>query len=161
MSKKTNWFKVNLGKYWFFQILVIGTLITYSLVATLSLVVLVNDSNFGQGTNTTDNSVVVSIIFESKDSSEPITWNSLVTDAVTNSTLYTVMNDNLQLNATYNSGFGYLITGINSLLSKDPNFWTYYYYMKGSGWIYATKGVSNFYLTHSYQFKWVYGPASV
>ena len=32
---------------------------------------------------------------------------------------------------------------------------------KGSGWIYAPIGVSQFILKHDYQIKWIYGPASV
>lgn len=161
MTKKTNWLKLNFGKFWLFQIIIIGTLITYSLIATASIIFIVNNTNFGQQSNSTNDTVVVTIIFQSKDSSKPITWDSVVTDVATNTTLYTVMNNNFQLNTSYNQAFGYLVTGINSLVSKDPNYWTYYYYMPSSGWIYASKGISYFYLTHDYQFKWIYGPASV
>lgn len=160
MSKKSNWLKSNFGKYWLFQIIIIGTLITYSLIATVSIIVLANN-NFGQQNPSNDNTVVISIIFESKDNSSPITWNSIVTETATNTSLYSIMSSNFQLNTSFNSIYGYLINGINSLIGKNPNFWTYYYYMKGSGWTFATTGVSYFYLTHDFQIKWIYGPASV
>lgn len=161
MSKGAPWLRKQFGRFWLIQILLIATLVIYSLTTTISLFILVNDSSFNANNTGTDqnNTVVLTLIFESHDSNNPINWNSLVTSVSQNTSLYTVMQNNFQLNTTYTSPYGYLIQGINSIIAKGQNAWTFYYYTS-SGWVYATKGVSLFLLNHDYIIKWVFGPAS-
>ncbi len=158
MSKKSTWLTNFLGKYWFIQITLITALVLYSILASVSIFVLVDNNGLGSS-NTQENSkeVVISIIFDSQVSSKPITWNSVVTTVKTNSTLFNVMNRTFSIAGHNYISQGFFITKINNITQDGTNSWTYYYYSKGSGWIYALSGVSHFILNHDYQIKWVYG----
>ena len=157
---KTN-LRLLFGKLWGLQFFIIGVLILYSILATVSIFALVNNqglipNNYSQS----DNTVIVSIIFESNDSQKVINWNPVVAEVKTNSTLLSVMNATLTINGTLYGNSGYYLTSINSLRSDLNDFWTYYYFTKGSGWVYSLVGISSFILNHDYQIKWIYGPAS-
>lgn len=161
MSEKSNWLNKFLGKYWFIQITLIGVLVLYSLFTSVSLVVLVNQNNSMTTNNqTSSGTIILSIIFESKDSTKPITWNSVVMDVKNGSILYNVMNSTFTINGTSYGSLGFLITQINTIQNQGSNVWTYYYFMKNSGWTYSPIGVSSFHLNQDSQIKWVYGPAS-
>lgn len=159
MSKKPDKFKFLFGKYWVFQFFIIGVLILYGSIATVSLFVLTENNQILSTQKT--NTVVVTIIFESNVPQKPITWNPIVEEVKTNTSLFTVMNENLNLTGVwYNNSGGYFVKGINSIEQYSINTWNLYYFLKGSGWIYSSKGVSEFILNHDYQIKWVFGPSS-
>ena len=161
MSSKTNWLKKSFGKYWLFQIILISVLILYSLFSTISIFYLVNENGLNPSSNSSDSSsVILTVIFDSKAPSKPITWNSVVNKVRNGSTLLEFMNTTFKINGTSYGKLGYLINEINSIKNDNSNFWTYYYFSKDSGWIYSSFGVSNFVLNKDYQIKWVFGPAS-
>lgn len=161
MSKKSTWLSTNLGKYWFIQITLIIALVVYSVFASVSIFVLVNNNGLISSNNQTNsNEIVVTLLFESKVPSKPITWNAIVTKATNKSTLLEVMNTTLTIGGSSYGKLGFLINKINTIQNDNTNFWTYYYYSKDSGWIYSPIGVSNFILNHDFQIKWVFGPAS-
>ena len=161
MSNKANWLKKNLGKYWLIQILIISVLIIYSLFTSVSILFLVNENGLNPSNNSNDSSsVVITVIFESKVSSKPITWNAVVNKVHNGSTLLEFMNSTFTISGTSYGTMGYLITQINSIKNDNTNFWTYYYFTKDSGWIYSSFGVSQFILNKDTQIKWVFGPAS-
>ncbi len=160
MSDKGKWLKNSFGKYWFMQFTLIAIILVYSLFSTISLAVLVNQNNSLSSSNQSSSStIILAMVFESKDTSKPITWNSFVMDVKNGSLLVNVMNSTLAIKGTSFGSLGFLITQINTIQNQGVNAWTYYYFSKNSGWIYSPVGVSNFYLNHDSQIKWVYGPA--
>jgi hypothetical protein len=161
MSKNSSWLHLNLGKYWLIQILIIASLVIYSLFATVSIFILANEtSNINPNNSSSENSIIIVFIFESKVAEKPITWDSAVIEVKNNSDLFSVMNNSFQIGGSSFGSQGFLIEEINSLKNDLFNFWTFYYFELGNGWIYSASGVSNFILHHDFQFKWVFGPAS-
>ena len=161
MAERFHWLKISFGKYWFVQFMIIIALLLYAVTTSVSILVLVNQSNPISNNNQQNTEpIVLTIIFNSQDSAQPISWNSVVLKVTNGTSLFDVMNSTFSINGTSFGTLGYLITQINTIKNAGLNAWTYYYFTINAGWVYASVGVSHFYLNHDYQIKWVYGPAS-
>ena len=153
--------KILLGKYWLVQIIIIAILGVYTLLATLSLGLVMTDPTlvFPNLNNTHNNTTfTVVIMFESNVPSKNITWDPVIVKENGSMSLFTILNSTVRLSGIYYAGLGFFITGINGLMQTSSYSRQYYYYtFQHHNWILAPIGVSSFIVDADMYFRIVLG----
>ncbi len=150
-----------LGRYWLPQLVVFGTLLTYSLLLTTGVTLLVADPDrffphLGSNDNQTNDSFQVVLLFESKVSDKPITWDPIIVKFSNTTTLFAVMNSSLTISGKYHGDLGFFVEGINGLKQTTSSFWLYEYYDFDDGWVETPVGISLFRISSNKHFRWIY-----
>ena len=149
-----------LGPFWIAQLVIIGTLLLYSLIITSgALILLDNQKNMISKVDENSGSVTTVLIFDSNVENLTIPWKTVVIESVINSTLFQAMNSSLNLTFKDFYSLGVLITGINSIENSGVNAWTFEYFVQEQGWVSSPVGVSFYTLSSFSVIKWTYGPA--
>lgn len=150
------------GQWWYINLLLIGILLFYSILATTFIFIIIQQNPLG--THPTDSAqkqnfkeYVVGIFIISENPDRPLN-RSLATFAVLNATLYTVLKKTLgdNISGKFYGDLGFYITGFYGVMEGDNYYWLYYYYDFSQGtWISAPVGVSNFIITSHSVFRFV------
>ena len=158
--------KTTFGKYWLIQVVIISTLLIYSLLLTAGIGLIISNPDiiFTNNPRTRneaepllgESSISVMIIFNSQVEGKPITWDTLVVEINQSETLFQVMNSSLNLSGTSFGALGFLVEGINGLLQDNTNFWLFEYYTTEQKWLSSSFGVSSFIITSDSFFRWIY-----
>lgn len=127
------------------SLFIIVILFGYSLFLSLSLVLIVsNPDDFfpSSNPNSTDN-FSVTIIFESIDKNNPITWAPIINQYNKSITLFSVLNSSLLLKGQNYGNLGFFISGINGINQYDDFYWQIYYLNAEKTWEYSAIGISS------------------
>lgn len=151
------------GRLWLPQLILVLTLVIYSSLLTLGVGLAVTQPtlffpNTSPPSNNSPTMFDVVIMFESSNTDHPITWDPVVAETNHSETLLSVMNRTVSLSLRHHTGMGYFVEGINGVEVIGSNYWVYYSYVRGEGWVQPPVGAGSFQINSNTYFLWSFGP---
>ena len=142
------------AKNWKVISLIIAILFSYSVLISVGIsFIQINQMN---NSPSDINKSTVVIIFESKDITNPITWDPIVVDVNQTVSLFSILNSTLLLETIDYGSLGLLITSINGVQMYNDYYWQIFILNTQKDWVYSSLGASTLFINSNSYYRIVF-----
>ncbi|OLS19877.1 MAG: hypothetical protein HeimC3_43160 [Candidatus Heimdallarchaeota archaeon LC_3] len=142
------------AKNWKAISFIIGILFSYSVLISVGISFI--QLNLNESSPFDQNKVIVVIIFESKDITNPIIWDPIIKDINQTVSLFDILNSTLFIEIIDYGSLGFLITGISGIHQYNNYYWQIYKLNSQMDWEYSSLGASAIYINSNSYYRLIF-----